>query len=626
VRAVTRAGPGSGVCTRPGNRYALCKPCDPYPRKNSSYFVSYLPEEPDILSTSCGTYLKAALTATLLMLTVSPCAGLQPDEVAVIANGADETSVVLARYYMGKRGIPTSNLIVVKTDKGYILPRTRYEAEIVTPLREALAQRGLAQKIKCLCLIRGIPTRVEGDTADSSPSMIRLAFRKGVLEARNQLVDDYLRLGTVARAFPPAPDSDLEPVENLFGAVADSKPTRKWLTKDVLRNIASALAQKQRDIRLLSDPQQQRIAYRQMMALHLRAHGLNGLIRYVQNSRPPGAPDVANLRLRLAAATEKLQELARPRGAEEVKRKLGVMRETDGLVAVCTHGQAEAAKIRLPNDDAALDSDLALLWVQAYPLSHRLPNQLHWRVAAENRLRPGEGNKQRPPVLMTARLDGPTPEDVRRIIDDSARVEQSGLEGIVYIDAGASPGLMGKKDNSPYRDYDMNLKRLHSFLKANTSMNVILDRGPSLFSAGQCPQAALYIGWYSLKKYIPAFTWQPGSVGWHIASYEAVSLRSQLSEEWCPSMIRNGVSATLGAVNEPYVSAFPRPDEFFPLLLTGKYTLAECYWLTVPDLSWRILLIGDPLYRPFAANPQVDVSALPASLAPRTGVRAGIRK
>ena len=81
-------------------------------------------------------------------------------------------------------------------------------------------------------------------------------------------------------------------------------------------------------------------------------------------------------------------------------------------------------------------------------------------------------------------------------------------------------------------------------------------------------------------------------------------------------MISAGVAATIGPVDEPFLAAFPLPDEFFPLLLTGQYTLAECYWRTVPFTSWQMILVGDPLYKPFAANPQFDVRTLPPGLAP----------
>ena len=64
-------------------------------------------------------------------------------------------------------------------------------------------------------------------------------------------------------------------------------------------------------------------------------------------------------------------------------------------------------------------------------------------------------------------------------------------------------------------------------------------------------------------------------------------------------MLEKGVAATLGPVAEPYIQAFPMPDLFFPLVVEGRLTLAECYALSNPYWSWQMVLIGDPLYRPF---------------------------
>ena len=75
-------------------------------------------------------------------------------------------------------------------------------------------------------------------------------------------------------------------------------------------------------------------------------------------------------------------------------------------------------------------------------------------------------------------------------------------------------------------------------------------------------------------------------------------------------MIEEGVAATLGPVSEPYLSSFPLPDLFFPLLMTGKLTLLETYFISTPHISWRQILIGDPLYTPFKNNPVIDVESL----------------
>jgi uncharacterized protein (TIGR03790 family) len=64
-------------------------------------------------------------------------------------------------------------------------------------------------------------------------------------------------------------------------------------------------------------------------------------------------------------------------------------------------------------------------------------------------------------------------------------------------------------------------------------------------------------------------------------------------------MIEEGVCATVGPVAEPYVQAFPMPEVFFGFLSEGILSLAECYMVSLPFLSWKMVLIGDPLYHPF---------------------------
>ena len=104
---------------------------------------------------------------------------------------------------------------------------------------------------------------------------------------------------------------------------------------------------------------------------------------------------------------------------------------------------------------------------------------------------------------------------------------------------------------------------------------------------------------------MPAFQWQKGAVGYHVASYEARTLKQPASQVWCKRMLEEGVAATLGPVTEPFLHSFPLPDQFFPILMSGKLTLLEVYFATVPQVSWMQILIGDPLYRPFKNRPAI---------------------
>ena len=74
------------------------------------------------------------------------------------------------------------------------------------------------------------------------------------------------------------------------------------------------------------------------------------------------------------------------------------------------------------------------------------------------------------------------------------------------------------------------------------------------------------------------------------------------STQWCPALLKHGITATLGPVAEPYLHAFPEPKAFFGALFDG-HCLVEAYYLTQPFNSWQLVLIGDPLYRPFKTSP-----------------------
>jgi len=245
---------------------------------------------------------------------------------------------------------------------------------------------------------------------------------------------------------------------------------------------------------------------------------------------------------------------------------------------------------------AALDSEIALALAAPYELSNWIPNPYFLGF----RVRHMSGMLSRDDVLMVARLDGPSPEIVRRIVDDAMEAERTGLQGKAYFDARwPRPDVEKEPTKLGYGFYDLSIHKAAELVKKSGLVPVILDANETLFQPGDCKDAALYCGWYSHHKYIDAFEWRPGAVGYHIASSECGTLKGGKSQVWCKRMLEEGAAATIGPVGEPYVQSFPIPEMFFELLLEGRWTLAECYTLSLPFLSWQMVLVGDPLYRPF---------------------------
>lgn len=245
---------------------------------------------------------------------------------------------------------------------------------------------------------------------------------------------------------------------------------------------------------------------------------------------------------------------------------------------------------------AAIDSELALVLAGDYPLEGWLPNPYFLGFRAQGTL------LSRDAVLMVSRLDGPDPATVRRLIDDASLVERQGLRGRAYFDARwPKPDKPDKQGLSGYALYDAALHAAARAVRKSGRMDeVVIDSRDPLFQPGEAPGAALYCGWYSLAHYVDAFTWVRGAIGYHIASGECTTLKQPGSQVWCKRMLEQGVAATIGPVNEPYVQAFPLPDMFFHSLTEGYLGLAESYLISLPYLSWQMVLIGDPLYQPFA--------------------------
>lgn len=291
------------------------------------------------------------------------------------------------------------------------------------------------------------------------------------------------------------------------------------------------------------------------------------------------------------AAALELRSTLRP--LQEHLARIDDSVEREQVTSAIRTVRQELDKLTRINTRAALDSEIALIFSGGYLLDGWLPNP-HFLGFQEKRTVLKQFN-----VLMVSRLDGPDPATVRRIIDASLRTEESGLSGQAYFDArGPRPQ---RKPLSGYALYNSAIHTAAALIDKSGRMEVTLDSRSELFQRGDCPNAALYCGWYSLSKYVDAFDWKPGAIGFHIASGECATLKRAGSEVWCKRMLEEGVAATLGPVYEPYIQGFTMPDIFFGKLVEGNLSLAECYLISQPYLSWQMVLIGDPLYRPFAS-------------------------
>ncbi len=267
------------------------------------------------------------------------------------------------------------------------------------------------------------------------------------------------------------------------------------------------------------------------------------------------------------------------------KKQLTLKKELKGL-------KNRLNKLESLNTGASVDSELTLIKIYGdYELEGWIKNPLFlWDKDRFNSKIP------RDKVLMVSRIDGPDIKVSKRIIEDALFAEKRGLKGLVCIDSRYKK-IPQKGPIDYYHLYDKWLKNTASFLKEE-GFFVKIDETPELFGPGSCNDTAIYCGWYSLSHFVDGFTWVRGAIGYHVASGECVSLHGK-NDEWCRRLLMDGVSVTLGPVAEPYLQAFPPPQLFFGLLIEKGLSIGEAYILSCPFLSWQMVLIGDPLYRPF---------------------------
>ncbi|HOX56519.1 MAG TPA: TIGR03790 family protein [Candidatus Paceibacterota bacterium] len=254
----------------------------------------------------------------------------------------------------------------------------------------------------------------------------------------------------------------------------------------------------------------------------------------------------------------------------------------------------ESLRPELRRDEAALDSELALLPLieEKPPLAGPLRNSIYTTTNGAM-LHPTNG------VLLVARLDGPTPDIARGLVDKALQAERDGLWGRAYCDARNTTDPGYKVGDDWIRGAADICRRL--------GFETVVDENPGTFPASfPMSQIAYYLGWYDGSVSGPfaqrTVEFMPGAFAYHIHSYSAATLRSA-SQHWVGPLLAKGTTITMGCVNEPYLTGTPDLGVFTARLIYSRFSFGEAAYACQPVLSWQTTVVGDPLYRPYGMDP-----------------------
>jgi uncharacterized protein (TIGR03790 family) len=514
------------------------------------------------------------ITAFIAPLFFTPSLfGLEPNEILIIANSNFPASVRVAGYYCRKRGVPPKNILALPLGAGAddTISRVEYESRLAGPVRSKLSNPEFSGKIRCLLTTYGVPFKVagRGPIKGQEENLKRLENLAG--QQTSRLRDIMERLAVLG-----IEQDSSKPQVSLSRNVRDLYKNAEPQSKAALERIRS-----------LADKARQRQEYERWLEYYGQLFGKGRQFRLAKNNQ--------TLSLNVSAAETKSlredRELIR-RAADNnwstAKRIEGgyydSLANSGGLFKSIETLTADIGRLKGRQTSASVDSELSMVLFNDYELYKWQPNEFKNRII-------WTGLK----TLMVCRLDGPGEQIAKGLVEKAIAAEQKGLSGVAYID---SRGLEDKGGLYSHGYFDESLRDTAMIIRTRTKMPVVEERTEKLFEPGQCPRTAIYCGWYSVKNYVDAFDFVEGAVGYHIASWEAVNLRDPNSSQWCPAMLADGITATLGAVDEPYLHSFPDARTFFGGLLAGQ-CLVEAYYRAKPFNSWQLVLIGEPLYRPF---------------------------
>lgn len=198
-------------------------------------------------------------------------------------------------------------------------------------------------------------------------------------------------------------------------------------------------------------------------------------------------------------------------------------------------------------------------------------------------------------VFVVGRLDGPTPDLARGLVDRAIEAERSGLVGRGYFDV---RGIT----HPAYQVGDQWISNAWAVV-SRYGFDTYLDREAGTLPAGfPMSHTAFYAGWYDGHVSGPfrdgTVEFTPGAVAYHLHSFSAATVRAA-DRHWVGPLVAAGVTATMGMVHEPYLQGTPDVGLCHARLLFSGFTFGEAVLASQRFLSWQLTVVGDPLYRPF---------------------------
>lgn len=234
-------------------------------------------------------------------------------------------------------------------------------------------------------------------------------------------------------------------------------------------------------------------------------------------------------------------------------------------------------------DFASVDGELALIRYGDYDIDGIVENPIldsKERVTFESK------------ILVVCRLDGPTIEIAKGLVEKAILAETLGCHGESFLDT------RGLTSNDGYQQRDDIMEKVEDSWKA-AEFKYIHDTKGKVFDLSQRTDTLHYYGWYAGNPgaWKGEVKFRTGGLCTHLHSFSGSTVRN-IKKNWVAPLLNWGSTGTYGTTYEPYTTGFPYEHIFWDRIVNG-WTFGEAGQVANHLLSWQAVFCGDPLYTPY---------------------------
>lgn len=479
-----------------------------------------------------GILIGRLFVLALALLGVSECrqaaAQLTAERVVVVSAANNAESREVAEAYCQFRNFPTDRILEFEFPAGVTLSRSAWEDQIRGQLADKIQTLDPEKKVTDVVLVFGTPLAVAAWEDDRELKHWEAYYQKSMDDGIRRMNLALKSLGELGGQEPVTVQLPIN--------VADLRLVFQTQIEAAQKGVAAKPATEQ--------PAAAGVLQNQVQAAAGLFPFINSMQQQIQTAEGDALSNLQQqlqyLRGRSEILTQTIQYLERmPASFEREATMIALLEQGGGLLDVLTWLQRQMDLVQMNDSMASLDSELALLFWGEYRRIGIVPNFMN--PAFE-----GSPLRNAYRTLRVSRIDGPTAAVAKQLIDRTREAEAlTEIQGNVYLD------LRGIQSGDPMLVQTENwLKAVGEQLKTVGGLKVQLESSAKLYQSGECPDTLIYLGWYSLGKYIDCCKFKPGAIAYHLVPGDALRLRDGEQQGWCRSFLEAGATRVIGSVGE----------------------------------------------------------------------------